>query len=133
MAYIHRKTSTNGSPARIVRSTSRTRKIVRSASRPVFRTPIRSCQLIAFAGASMPRMMSGSALMGMKKALEVMLKCMETSEIADRPDLLVGMEDITQLVGYARINKLEQDLLLEEPLEKKYGEEERDYVIRKRA
>lgn len=88
---------------------------------------------IGIARASMPRMMSGSALMGMKKALEVMLNCMETGEIADRPDLLVGMEDITQLVGYARINKLEQDLLLEEQLQKKYGEEERDYVIRKRA
>jgi hypothetical protein len=46
-------------------------------------------------------MMSGSALMGMMKALEVMLKCMETGGIADRPDLLVGIEGITQLVGYA--------------------------------
>lgn len=86
---------------------------------------------LGVARASMPRMMSGAALMGMKKALEVMLNCMATGEIADRPDLLVGMDDITQLVGYARINKLEQDLLLEEQLEKKYGEQDRDYVIRK--
>ena len=69
--------------------------------------------------------------MGMKKALEVMLNCMATGEMADRPDLLVGIEDITQLVGYERINKLEQSLLMEEQLEKKYGSEERDYVIRK--
>ncbi|MCX7361234.1 MAG: hypothetical protein NTV97_05070 [Alphaproteobacteria bacterium] len=48
-----------------------------------------------------------------------------------RPDLLVGIEEITQLVGYERINKLEQALLLEDQLEKKYGDEERDYVIRK--
>lgn len=86
---------------------------------------------LGVARASMPRMMSGSALMGMKKALEVMRTCMETGEIADRPDLLVGMEDITQLVGYARINQLEQRLLLDEQLERKYGDQERDYVIRK--
>lgn len=86
---------------------------------------------LGVARASMPRMMSGSALMGMKKALEVMLNCMATGEMADRPDLLVGIEDITQLVGYERINKLEQSLLMEEQLEKKYGSEERDYVIRK--
>jgi len=84
---------------------------------------------LGVARASMPRMLSGSALMGMKKALAVMLNCMETGEIADRPDLLVGMEDITQLVGYARINQLEQRLLLEEQLERKYGDQERDYVI----
>ncbi len=55
---------------------------------------------LGVARASMPRMMSGSALMGMKKALEVMRHCIETGEIADRPDLLVGIEDITELVGY---------------------------------
>jgi 2-methylisocitrate lyase-like PEP mutase family enzyme len=86
---------------------------------------------LGIARASMPRMMSGAALMGMKKALAVMLNCMQTGETADRPDLLVGIEDITKLVGYERINRLEQALLLEEQLEKKYGDEERDYVIRK--
>jgi 2-methylisocitrate lyase-like PEP mutase family enzyme len=88
---------------------------------------------LGVARASMPRMMSGSALSGMKKALEVMLHCMETGETADRPDLLMGMEELTELVGYARINKLEQDLLLQDQLDRKYGGEERDYVIRNHA
>ena len=88
---------------------------------------------LGVARASMPRMMSGSALSGMKKALEVMLHCIETGETADRPDLLMGMEELTELVGYARINKLEQDLLLQDQLDRKYGGEERDYVIRKHA
>lgn len=88
---------------------------------------------LGVARASMPRMMSASALSGMKKALEVMLHCMETGETADRPDLLMGMEELTELVGYARINKLEQDLLLQDQLDRKYGGEERDYVIRKHA
>ena len=88
---------------------------------------------LGIARASMPRLLSGAALMGMRKALEVMLDCMATGKTADRPDLLVGIEDITQLVGYERINKLEQALLLEDQLEKKYGDEERDYVIRKSA
>ncbi|MEJ0070638.1 MAG: hypothetical protein WDO24_20150 [Pseudomonadota bacterium] len=67
----------------------------------------------------------------MKKALEVLLTCMETGEAADRPDLLVSMEELTQLVGYDRIAALEQGLLTEEQLERKYGGAERHYVIRK--
>jgi 2-methylisocitrate lyase-like PEP mutase family enzyme len=88
---------------------------------------------LGIARGSMPRMMSGSALMGMKKALEALIEGMATGQVVDRPDLSVGIEDITQLVGYERINRLEQALLLEEQLDKKYGDEERDYVIRKRA
>jgi 2-methylisocitrate lyase-like PEP mutase family enzyme len=103
-------------------------------SRPT--TPLISTRRLTELGvarASMPRMLAGSALSGMKKALEVMLKCMETGESADRPDLLMGMEELTHLVGYARINKLEQNLLLQDQLERKYGTEDRDYVIRKHA
>jgi hypothetical protein len=61
--------------------------------------------------------------MGLKKALEVMLESMATGKVADRPDLLVGIEDITRLVGYERISKLKE----------KYGGEERDYAFRKQA
>lgn len=77
---------------------------------------------LVIARGSMPRMMSGSAPMGMKKVLEALLEAMTTGKVVDRPDLSVGIEDITQLVGYERINR-----------RKKYGDAERDYVIRKRA
>ena len=62
-----------------------------------------------------------------------MKRCIETGEVIDRPDLLVGMEEITPLMGYDRIAELEQMFTLEEDLARKYGDEERDYVIRKRA
>jgi len=42
----------------------------------------------------------------------------------------MSMPAATSLV---HINRLEQALLLEEQLENKYGDEERDYVIRQRA
>jgi hypothetical protein len=41
------------------------------------------------------------------------------------------MEELTQLVGYDRIAALEQSLLTEEQLDRKYGTGERHYVIRK--
>jgi 2-methylisocitrate lyase-like PEP mutase family enzyme len=85
---------------------------------------------IGVARVSMPRLLSAAALSGMTKALAQLRECVETGEAADRPDLLVGMEEITQLVGYERIARLEQAFLLEEQLEHKYGPGERDYVIR---
>jgi 2-methylisocitrate lyase-like PEP mutase family enzyme len=92
--------------------------------------PLRRLKELGVARVACPRMMSGSALMGMKKALQVMLNCIETGEAEDRPDLLISMEEITDLVGYRRINQLEQDLLSNEHLERKYGSDARDYVIR---
>ena len=65
----------------------------------------------------------------MKKALEQMRRCIETGEAADRPDLVVGIEEITELMGYSRIAELEQAFMLEEDLQRKYGTAERDYVI----
>ncbi len=85
---------------------------------------------LGVARAAMPRLLSGSALMGMRKALEVLLDCMKTGEAADRPDLLVSMEELTSLVGYERISKLEQEMLTEEQLDKKYGTGERSYVYK---
>jgi 2-methylisocitrate lyase-like PEP mutase family enzyme len=85
---------------------------------------------LGVARASMPRMMSASALMGMRKALEQMKLSMETGEAIDRPDLLFSMEELTSLVGYERINKLEQEFVEEEQLERRYGGGPVDYVIK---
>ena len=99
-------------------------------SRPT--TPLiglRRLKELGVARVSMPRLLSASALSGMSKALEVLKHSMETGEAEDRPDLLVGMEELTRLVGYDRIAALEQGLLSEEQLERKYGSGERHYVI----
>jgi 2-methylisocitrate lyase-like PEP mutase family enzyme len=83
--------------------------------------------------ASMPRMMSAAALAGMKAALSLLKHSIETGELVDRPDLLVSMEEITALVGYERINKLEQELTTEDELLRKYGNKRRDYIIHDHA
>lgn len=85
---------------------------------------------LGVARVSLPRMMPAAALSGMRKALQVMLQCMESGDLVDRPDLLDGMEDITKLMGYARISKLENELLAAATLGRKYASDVRDYVIR---
>ena len=40
----------------------------------------------------------------------LMLEVMETGEPADRPDLLVGIEDIMALMGYAQMREMEKRL-----------------------
>ena len=76
--------------------------------------------------------MTAAALSGMQKALDVLKQCVNTGELTDRPDLLVSMETITQLVGYDRVSRLENELLYDDQLDRKYGGGDRDYVIRGR-
>jgi 2-methylisocitrate lyase-like PEP mutase family enzyme len=91
---------------------------------------IKRLRELGVARISCPRMLTAAALSGMKKALEQMKQSIETGEAIDRPDLLVGIEDITALMGYDRIAQLEQEFMLEEELDRKYGSDKRDYVIR---
>jgi 2-methylisocitrate lyase-like PEP mutase family enzyme len=84
---------------------------------------------LGVARVSCPRMLTAAAILGMRKALEQMKWCIETGEVADRPDLLAGMEEIAALAGYDRIDALEEQFSLPEELERRYGEE-RGYVVR---
>ncbi len=90
-------------------------------SRPT--TPTLSFKLLAKLGVarvSIPRLLPSAAIMGMKNALALMKQSIETGEVYDRPDMLVGIEDVTSLMGYARINQLEKEFSLEDDLEKRY-------------
>ena len=42
--------------------------------------------------------------------LNALKDSVETGKVHDRPDLLVGIEEITELMGYALINQLEAEL-----------------------
>lgn len=100
-------------------------------SRPT--TPTLSVKRLAELGVrrvSLARLLPAAALMGMRKGLEVMLESMKTGEVHDRPDLLVGIEDITDLMGYALINQLENEFSLEEDLRARYKGEPADLVVR---
>jgi 2-methylisocitrate lyase-like PEP mutase family enzyme len=94
--------------------------------------PIKRLAEIGVARVTMARMLPSAALMGMHRALEVLRESIETGEVRDRPDLIYGMEEITDLVGYAKIAELESAYLLEEQLEAKYGAAKPDYVIREK-
>ena len=88
---------------------------------------------LGVARVSAPRMLTAAAISGMRKALEVMQQCMLTGELADRPDLLASMEDITGLFDYRKIEALENELTADEDLERKYKGNERSYVVRAEA
>jgi hypothetical protein len=57
----------------------------------------------------------------MTTALELMRQVIETGEPIDRPDLLVGIDDIMALMDDKGAQALEARLLTTETLEKKYG------------
>ena len=100
-------------------------------SRPT--TPVIPVKRLAELGirrVSLARMLPAAALMGMKRALEIMRESVETGEAHDRPDLLVGIEEITELMGYALINRLENEFSLPDDLEQRYKGESVDYVRR---
>ncbi|MGH8765383.1 MAG: isocitrate lyase/PEP mutase family protein [Burkholderiales bacterium] len=90
--------------------------------------PLKRLKELGVARVSCPRMLTAAAISGMRKALEQMKWCIETGEIADRPDLLASMDEITALAGYDAIDKLEQQFTLKEDLERRYGSE-RGYVV----
>jgi 2-methylisocitrate lyase-like PEP mutase family enzyme len=92
--------------------------------------PLRRLKELSVARVSCPRTLTAAALSGMRKALEAMKHGMQTGDAVERPDLAVGIEDITDLMGYPRIAELEQAFMLEEELERRYREDTRDYVVR---
>jgi 2-methylisocitrate lyase-like PEP mutase family enzyme len=99
-------------------------------SRPT--TPLLSVKRLGELGvarATFARMLPAAAIMGMMKVLDLLMDGAETGTVHDRPDLQVGMEEITDLMGYGLIDRLEQQFLLEEEMVRKYGEGERSYVV----
>lgn len=70
---------------------------------------------------SLPRMLPAAAIMGMRSALEVMREVVETGKPAHRPDLLVGIEEIMDLMDYKSARALEAELLTVENMEAKYS------------
>jgi 2-methylisocitrate lyase-like PEP mutase family enzyme len=92
--------------------------------------PLRRLKELGVARVSCPRMLTGAAISGMRKALEAMRECIASGDATDRPDLVAGMEEITDLMGYAHIAELEQAFTLEDELARRYGDAERQFVVR---
>ena len=82
--------------------------------------PIPRLEAMGVARVSLPRMLPAAAIMGMRRALELMTGSIASGEAVDRPDLLVGVEEIMALVGDDQVSALEERFLLPEQLQKKY-------------
>lgn len=72
---------------------------------------------------SLPRMLPAAALKGMQQALSAMREVLQTGTPQDRPDLLVGIDEIWDLMGFNEARTLEQRLLTVDGLAAKYGQD----------
>ncbi len=83
--------------------------------------PFKRLEEIGVKRVSLARMLPAAAIKGMQKAFEVLKEVLETGEMADRPDLLVGIEDIMELMDYPKIRALEKEFMLTEEYERRFG------------
>ncbi|MBK1842083.1 isocitrate lyase/PEP mutase family protein [Azospirillum sp. YIM B02556] len=84
--------------------------------------PLSRLKALGVRRVSLPRMLPAAAIHGMKNALAAMRGVIETGEPVDRPDLLVGIEEIWALMGFPELQELERRLLSVETLSSKYGQ-----------
>lgn len=102
-------------------------------SRPT--TPLLSVKRLAELGVArvtLARMLPAAAILGMRKALELMQDSVDTGRVHDRPDLLAGIEEITDLMGYEMINRLEADFMLPEEIQQRYKADAPQYVVKEK-
>ena len=81
--------------------------------------PVKTLESWGVARVSVPRMLPAAAIMGMRSALHLLQGTIEPGTTLDRPDLLVGIEEIMQLVGDDRVTGREERFLLPEQLANK--------------
>lgn len=73
--------------------------------------PIPRLKALGVRRISLPRMLPAAAIFGMREALKVMKEVVATGQPVDRPDLLVGIEDIMELMGYEAMREREAKLM----------------------
>jgi 2-methylisocitrate lyase-like PEP mutase family enzyme len=92
--------------------------------------PLKRLKALGVARVSMPRILTSSAIMGMQTALQVLRECVASGETVDRPDLAVDMATIAALMRYEQVSLLENELLSVDTLARKYGDAERQYLVK---
>ncbi|MCP5149589.1 MAG: isocitrate lyase/PEP mutase family protein [Ectothiorhodospiraceae bacterium] len=85
--------------------------------------PIPRLQTMGVARVSVPRMLPAAAIRAMRESLALLHQTMTTGEVVDRPDLLVGIDEIQALVGDDAVADLERRFLTEGELTTRYGGE----------
>ena len=69
-----------------------------------------------------PRLLTSAALMGMRRATEVLIESIASGTPADRPDLCFSFEELNDLMGLPAIRELENRYLTPAELKRKYGD-----------
>jgi 2-methylisocitrate lyase-like PEP mutase family enzyme len=70
--------------------------------------PIERLKALGVRRISLPRMLPAAAIHGMQQALAVMRDVMQSGQMVDRPDLLVGIDEIWALMGFPQMQALER-------------------------
>jgi len=55
-----------------------------------------------------PRLITGAAVIGMRNGLEALKESVESGEVVERPDLTVGFEEYTDLIGLPEIAEMKE-------------------------
>jgi 2-methylisocitrate lyase-like PEP mutase family enzyme len=76
---------------------------------------------LGVARVTFPRMTTAAALAGMKKAFETILQSIAQGKIIERPDLCFSFEELSTLMGFPQMKKLEERFLTADMLTGKYG------------
>jgi 2-methylisocitrate lyase-like PEP mutase family enzyme len=71
--------------------------------------------------ASFARMITAASITGLRNAFAVVQESMEKGVVIERPDLVEGFEQITDLMGLPKFLEMEKQFLTEETLKEKYG------------
>jgi 2-methylisocitrate lyase-like PEP mutase family enzyme len=78
-------------------------------------------QELGVAVAIYPRLLTASAIQGMKNAMAVFRQMVDTGEVIERPDLAVSFEEINSLMGFDDVQAIEQRFLSKAQLARKHA------------
>jgi len=81
----------------------------------------REMQDLGVAVAIFPRLLTSTAIQGMKNGLAALQESLKTGKVVERPDLAVSFEELNTLVGFDEVQSIEKRFLTREQLARKYG------------
>jgi 2-methylisocitrate lyase-like PEP mutase family enzyme len=81
----------------------------------------REMQELGVAVAIFPRLLTSTAIQGMKNGLAALQQSLATGKVVERPDLAVSFEELNALVGFEDLQAIERRFLTREQLARKYG------------
>ena len=81
----------------------------------------REMQDLGVAVAIFPRLLTSTAIQGMKNGLAALQESLNTGRAVERPDLAVSFEELNSLMGFDEVQAIERRFLTPEQLARKYA------------